>query len=256
MKWGNFSITHIISLLLVPVIFFVLYYVLRNKSNKTKTIVLFILSLTGISAIIFNLIYWKSPLEYLPLHMCSIQAMLIPVLVITKKNWLGNLLNLWSFGALIALFANYVQADLEIFSWPFVMYYFPHIFEFVVPLLLAVFKMVDVNKKYFWNTLSLTIIIYTVVHFCNVIINDITLSNTILDKYGEIIKVNYMYSVYPANPLLELFYRIIPLEYFYIFLATPLVVLYLFGLYKLLNLITKKIEKNKEKDTKNLEVNI
>lgn len=254
MKWGNFSLIHIITLLLVPVIFFILYFVLKNKSNRTKSIVLFICSLTGITAIIFNLIYWKSPLEYLPLHMCSIQALLIPVLVITKKNWLGNLLNLWSFGALIALIANYVQADLELLSWPFIIYYFPHVFEFVVPLLMAVFKMVDVNKKYFWNTLSLTVIIYTIVHFCNIIINKYTVANTILDRYGSLLIVNYMYSVTPSNPLLELFYRIIPYEYFYIYLATPLVVLYLFGLYKLLNLVNKKINKGNNKDNINNEL--
>lgn len=75
MLWGFFTITHIASLILGVAIIIGLYFVLRNRSDKTKLIVLGILSFSGISAIVFNLVAWNSPLEYLPLHLCSLNAL-------------------------------------------------------------------------------------------------------------------------------------------------------------------------------------
>ena len=50
--------------------------------RKIQTVVLGILSFSGIAAIIFNLVTWGSPYEYLPLHLCSLTAMVLPVVVI------------------------------------------------------------------------------------------------------------------------------------------------------------------------------
>ena len=35
-----------------------LFFILKNRSDRTKTVVLFILSFSGIAAIIFNLVTW------------------------------------------------------------------------------------------------------------------------------------------------------------------------------------------------------
>ena len=78
MIWGFFSTAHIISLLLGAVIIAVIYLILRGKSDRVKVWTLGILSFSGICAIVFNLVRWGSPLEYLPLHLCSLNAMVLP----------------------------------------------------------------------------------------------------------------------------------------------------------------------------------
>ena len=75
MVWGTFTITHIVSLLLGAGIIIGLYFLLKNKTQKTQTLVLGVLSFAGIAAIIYNLAAWNSPIEYLPFHLCSLNAM-------------------------------------------------------------------------------------------------------------------------------------------------------------------------------------
>ena len=69
-----------------------LYFALRRASRKTQAVVLGALSFSGIVAIIYNLVTWGSPIEYLPLHLCSINAILLPIVVFTRNKTLGNLL--------------------------------------------------------------------------------------------------------------------------------------------------------------------
>ena len=94
MKWGFFTPQHILTLILAAAMITGLYYILKNKSHKIQTAVLFLLSLSGIAAIIYNLVTWGSPLEYLPLHLCSINALILPVAVLTRNKTLGNLLHI------------------------------------------------------------------------------------------------------------------------------------------------------------------
>ena len=54
-----------------------------------------------------------------------------------------------------------------------------------------------------------------------------SIKNNIVDWAGNVIKVNYMYSIYPDNPLLNLFYSIIPHQYWYMYSAVLVVILYL-----------------------------
>jgi uncharacterized membrane protein YwaF len=226
MLWGTFGITHILTLLLSILIIVCIYFILRNKSEKTQIITLFVLSLRGLCAIIYNLIAWKSPLEYLPLHMCSINAIMLPIAILTKHKTIGNLLILWALGALIALLLNYQAANYELLSWTFVMYYFPHTLEFGIPILLFIFKIIKLDYKTIPSTIIITFVIYTLVHFVNVGLNNYFINNNILDWEGNVIQVNYMFSFSPENPVLQLFYNLIPYKYFYMLLAFPIIVIY------------------------------
>ena len=62
------------------------------------------------------------------------------------------------------------------------------------------------------------------------------------DSSGELIQVNYMYSVGPDNPLLNLFYKIIPHSYWYMYLVFPILGVYLIIVYgkELMALLPKK----------------
>ena len=242
MIWGNFGIIHYLTLIFSIILIITLYFILKNKTEKTKIITLFILSLSGICAIVYNLVTWKSPLEYLPFHMCSINAILLPIAILTRNKTIGNLLVLWSLGALIALLLNYPAANYEIFSWTFVIYYFPHTLEFGIPILLFIFKIIKLDYRTIPATILITFIIYTIVHFINVGLNNYFIENNILDGNGEIIQVNYMFSFLPDNPVLQLFYNIIPYKYFYMLLAFPIIIIYELAIY-LPNILKNKYKK-------------
>jgi uncharacterized membrane protein YwaF len=98
MKWGFFTPQHILTLMLAAAMLDGLYLWIRNKSPKFQTGVLFALSLSGVAAIVYNLLRWDSPLQYLPLHLCSLNAMVLPVAVLTRNTTLGNLLMVWCLG--------------------------------------------------------------------------------------------------------------------------------------------------------------
>jgi uncharacterized membrane protein YwaF len=158
--------------------------------------------------------------------MCSINAIILPIAIITKNKTIGNLLILWSLGALIALILNYPAANYEVFSWTFAIYYFPHTLEFGIPILLFVFGIIKLDYKNIKSTLLITFVIYTVVHFVNVILNNYFVNNNIVDWVGNIIQVNYMFSFSPDNPALQLFYNIVPHKYFYMLLVFPVILVY------------------------------
>lgn len=231
MKWGSYGPIHLLSLAFAAAAVIGLYFILKNRSMMVKTIVLGILSFSGIAAIIFNLVEWNSPLEYLPLHLCSINALLLPIVVFTRNKQLGNLLLVWCLGALAALVVNQAQANFDVFSATFNFYFFPHVLEFGIPILLFKLKMVELDYKCIGSTLLLTILIYTGIHLCNVGLNAYCEANQILNSAGEVIKVNYMYSLVPENPLLALFYQWVPYEYWYLYLIFPIVLVYLVIVY-------------------------
>ena len=231
MKWGSYGPSHLLSLAFAAAAVICLYFILKNRSMMVKTIVLGILSFSGIAAIIFNLVEWNSPLEYLPLHLCSINALLLPIVVFTRNKQLGNLLLVWCLGALAALVVNQAQANFVVFSATFNFYFFPHVLEFGIPILLFKLKLVELDYKCIGSTLLLTILIYTGIHLCNVGLNAYCEANQILNSAGEVIKVNYMYSLVPENPLLALFYQWVPYEYWYLYLIFPIVLVYLVIVY-------------------------
>ena len=227
MTWGFFSFAHIVSLVLAIGLNVLLYFLLRKSDDRTKTAVLGVLSFAGIAAIIYNLVTWGSPLEYLPLHLCSLNAMVLPFAVFTRNKTLNNLLLLWSIGALFALLINTSVAETEILSLTFVFYYFPHVLELGIPIMMFALGLVKKDIRCIPSTLGITLSAYTLIHFINVWVNSYALKNNILDSSGNVIRVNYMYSIYPENPLLDIFFKIIPYEYWYMLLSFAIIAVYL-----------------------------
>lgn len=225
MTWGTFTLTHIASLLLAAAMVAGLYLLLRKASRKTQTWVLGVLSFSGVAAIVYNLVMWNDVLAYLPLHLCSVNAMLLPVVVFTRNKTLGNLLLVWCLGALAALVLNYEMAHVDVFSHVFFFYYFPHVMEFGIPLLLFKLRLVEKDPKCIGSTMAITMGIYTLVHGAN------TLLNNHYAAIGSDAVANYMFSIKPINPLVQLFYNIIPLRYWYMYLVLPIVLVYLVIIY-------------------------
>lgn len=220
MEWGNFGAVHIGTLILAAAMILGLYFALRKASRRAQTAVLGVLSFSGIAAIIFNLVVWDAPLYYLPLHLCSINAMMLPFAVLTRNKTLGNLLLVWCLGALAAIVLNYEMVSVEVFSWTFFFYYFPHVMEFGIPILLFRLGLVEKDHRCIGSTMAITMLIYTAVHGINKLINS--------QGWAE---VNYMFSIEPTNPLVALFHKVIPYEYWYMYMVLPIVLVYLLAVY-------------------------
>lgn len=231
MLWGSFGLVHIISLLISAGIIVGLYFALRKAGDKAQTIVLGILSFAGISAVIYNLVRWNSPLEYLPFHLCSLNALVLPFAVFTKNKVLNNLLLLWALGAVLALVINTAQANYEVFSWTFFFYYFPHTLELGIPILMFLLKRTEKDLKCILWTVLITLGALVAIHFINLGINRYCIAKNILDWKGDVVQVNYMYTLRPENPLLQLFYNIIPHEFWYMMMCIPVALVYLSFVY-------------------------
>ena len=227
MKWGTFGLVHIASLVFAAAMIVALYFVLKNKSEKVQTIVLGVLSFSGIAAVVYNLLMWGRPLEYLPLHLCSVNAMLLPAAVFSRNKTVNNLLLVWSLGALAALVMNQAVAEAMVLDPVFCFFYFPHVLEFGIPILMFKLGLAKKDPKCIVSTVGITMGVYTLIHFINKALN----AAQLLDLNGEVIRVNYMYSIDPENPLLALFYKVIPYESWYMYMIVPISVVYLLIVY-------------------------
>ena len=105
-----------------------------------------------------------------------------------------------------------------------------------------VLKLAKLDFKCVLSTVVITFISYTIIHFINVGINTFCLENNILNSSGEIIQVNYMYSILPENPVLQLFYNMVPHSYWYMLIAIPVIIVYLSCIYskQIINLFRKQ----------------
>ena len=92
MLWGTFSLAHILSLVFAVILNIGLYFILKKCPKWLQITILGILSLSGIAAIIYNLVAWNSPLEYLPFHLCSIQILFIFIIVYANSPKIKELL--------------------------------------------------------------------------------------------------------------------------------------------------------------------
>lgn len=242
MLWGSFGTVHILSLLFGAGMILGLYYLLRRCSAKVQTIILGVLSFSGIGAVIFNLVMWESPFEYLPLHLCSLTAMVLPLAVFFRSKILGNLLLLWSLGAVMALVVNTAQANFEIFSATFAFYFFPHLLEFGIPVLLFALGLVKKDIRCIASTLLITLCALVLVHLANVGLNNYLTTHQILNPSGALVQVNYMYTIKPENPVLGLFWSWIPYPFWYMLPVVLIVLVYLGIVYwrELITVLRKK----------------
>jgi len=105
------------------------------------------------------------------------------------------------------------------------------VLEFGIPILVFKLKLAKKDVKCVSSTVIITTVTYTLIHFINILLNNYCIKNNILNYEGDIVKVNYMYSLYPENPVLDFFYKIIPSSYWYMLLCIPIIILYLLAVY-------------------------
>ncbi|MGN1076237.1 MAG: hypothetical protein ACI4QP_04665 [Candidatus Enteromonas sp.] len=178
--------------------------------------------------------------------------MILPIVVLSKNKVLGNCLLLWSLGAFIALIVNNGAANFDIFSWTFFWYYFPHVIEFGLPILLVRFGYIELKAKYIATTMGIPLVLYTLVYFCNVGLNRYFVQNDVRDYMGDLIQVHYMLSICgknEINPLMIFLHSILPFHDWHMYLAAPVILLYLGSIYDVHYLIAKPKQKKLESNS-------
>ena len=89
-----FSIQHLVNILYIPLIVFAFYFIFRNTTERTKTMALLGLSLFNIIIFTVNKFVMARTFEgfeilnELPLQLCNLNLILIPLALITKNKLL------------------------------------------------------------------------------------------------------------------------------------------------------------------------
>jgi uncharacterized membrane protein YwaF len=238
--WGTFTLQHILSLAAIVGIAVSLYFILKQVSDKIKIKILFAVSLLGVAAVLYDLVRWGRPLEYLPLHLCSLNALIIPVAVLTRNKVAAHLTLAWSLGAALVLVVNTGQAHYLMTSEAFWIFVVCHAVDVTVPALLFATGLVKFNVGKAPAVVGTTIGAYTCVHFINLGINRYFIEKaTEIAAYsfkrGGIPQVNYMYSLGDeGNAVFAIFREIIPYDYWHMYLIAPILVGFLFAIHFML----------------------
>ena len=107
MKFEMWSICHILYILSSFIIFGIIYFLVRNKSDKVKNIVGYVLGIISVLILVIRNIdiYARNgmDLEVIPLQVCHIGSLIAGFALIFKKKWL--LLTSFCFNLLPAVLA-------------------------------------------------------------------------------------------------------------------------------------------------------
>lgn len=157
-----FSLNHFIWLFVAGVLYYVVYRIFRDTSNKTKFIFLFTLSaLTWV--IHFSRIWLKPdlmPHEIFFVDLCGFSTMIYPFLMLAKKRVYKDYM--YFVGGIFALsslvYPNNIAGD-QIFIYNTIRFFFAHWILVGIPLLLVLWKMhIPSIKSLGWMYLSVIII--------------------------------------------------------------------------------------------------
>lgn len=215
-----FSIQHLAMILYIPLIIFGFYFIFRHRSERTKTIAL--LTLAGVNIIIFTIykivMFQKFDdleiLNELPLQLCNLNLILIPLALITKsKILMSYLYYVGTIAAMAAiLFFDSRFEGYNMVSYIMLVYFFYHAVLVATPILLVVFGLYTPEKTYILKAIALLLTMATVMHGFNSLLR--------VTKWCT--KANYFYTMgMPGNPILDLLMKLIPIPLVYYFPMAP-----------------------------------
>lgn len=256
-----FNWSHLITLAYPAIMVLALFFILRKKSEKTKIWTLFGVAIFNILLYTVYKIVMSQTFEgfvllgELPLHLCNINLILIPIALLTKSRILYSYIY---FVGTIGAFAGVLLFDSTFLgrgSFTFVIqaYFTYHSILFamaILPICLKLYrpKMSDILRA-FIVVLVLTCIMHGV--------------NTILRATKWCDTANYFYTYgMPDNPLLGWLQKIIPVNLVYEFplslILVPVDFLMFLPFVDWKNIVLKNKEKRKkrlkEKQERNKEI--
>ena len=216
-----FSIQHLANVLYIPAVIFAFYYIFRDKSEKTKTWALLGLSIFNIiiftinKFVIFRVFDDLQVLNELPLQLCNMNLILIPLALITKNKLLmGYVYYVATIAAMAAiLFFDSRYVGVNVMTYSIFVYFFYHAVLVATPILLVMFGLYTPEKSQIIKVIILLLCMATVMHGFNLLMR----------STGWCTISNYFYTMgMEGNPVLELLMKLIPIPLVYFFPIIPI----------------------------------
>lgn len=248
MKFEMWSIWHILYILSSFIIFGIIYFLVRNKSDKVKNIVGYVLGIISVLILVIRNIdiYSRNgmDLEVIPLQVCHIGSLIAGFALIFKKKWL--LLTSFCFNLLPAFLAMVFADSLANYDTLLAIrpqtYVWVHIFIVVCALYgILIFKPKFEKKDLIYSMFFISIMCIISI-FCN------SLFRHLFDW-----NANYFYLFnYKGTPL-KFLYNAFPstiigwfeINFFYVIVLIVFFILVFIGLYFIAKLIINKLDSKK-----------
>ena len=212
-----FNTTHILSIIILPVLIFLsLNYGLEERSDEIKNkVLLFICCFNALLYFVYKIAQANESagdfdiFMNLPLHFCNINLILLPIAIFFKNRTLmayqfyfGTVLGAL---ALVTIYPGFRSRSLLEFI-PFVYFYY-HSMLVVLPVLLVKLKLFTPSFKVIWQPVVMLIALTGVMHFVNM-----TFRGT-----GIAPEANYFFTYgLRGDFFTELFWRLLPYEFFFL----------------------------------------
>jgi len=168
-----------------------LYFLLRNKSKKTSTIVLFCILLSNFVLHFLKLAFdsYQSWMPYAirsitPENICVVSVLVFPWVFLSKKKILKDYM--FYMGMISGLGATIIPIDAigrNIFEFDTVRFYYCHILIWVVPLLMVLLKLHTLDYK---RIIKLPFLAYFVL--CIILVNEVILAG------AGFVNINHFFS--------------------------------------------------------------
>jgi uncharacterized membrane protein YwaF len=233
------------------IVFFTIYFLLRNSSEKVKRHSLYIMCLINFVFYLINDYYFyirgDSILTLLPLQLCNIAVFLVPLAIALKKQVIYDFVfYICATGAIVALMipsSDYVGITYSLMTISFFVF---HYMIAAVPFLLVglgIYKPAPSISK----ALRLSIAIFLLGGLMHIL-------NLVLGATFNV-KANYFFTIIeysaPSNPAFEFLSRIIPYDFFYLLPALLVLYVYMIIIFLITNLKLKYMHKHTKTGTSN-----
>ena len=213
---------HYTSVLIIIVVL----WAFRNKSQSSRYRFLYALSVINFIAYFWNWLnfVWRSDhvLTLLPLQLCDIAVILIPIGLVTKKeaimDFVFYICALGALGAILFVGSDYAQS----YSWMTISFYIFHFTIFLIPLLMSAWGFYALKPSVKKAAMLTVVVLATgaVLYWFSLYLNA-----------TFHVKANYFFTIKdlgaPINPALAFFASIIPYDYFYLLFAFPILYVYM-----------------------------
>ena len=213
----SFNATHILTIVLMPIIIFlaVSFIVANCDDKKQRTALLVICYLNAVLYLSYKIVQVTAPgfdfdlFTHLPLHFCNINLILLPLAIHTKNRHL--MAYQLYFGvplaglALVTVYPAFLSRPL--FEYLTFVYFFYHSMLVVLPVILLKFKFYMPSYKNIWQPTLILVALTFIMHIVNVIFRATGLA-------GE---SNYFFTFgLEGDFFTELLWSILPFNFFFL----------------------------------------
>lgn len=226
MKMYHFGAAHFLLLLLLPICFCLIYFLLKNKPKQMQQKVLFWVAIANVCLLVVHKIVSYVTVtghvnELLPFELCNICSFLLPVAYKSRSTLLSRILFLLAVpaGLLAVLFPSAVYNAKSILNPDLWMFFVVHVLQIVLALMPICFA--HTRIKIFdaaWSAGALLLYAGVAHGF-----------NCIMRATGAISSSNIMYTFgQKGNGVVEFVYNLIPIPFVWMMPALLLVIALLF----------------------------